>query len=263
MVVIKISGKPIDEPGVCAGLWGAIASAGLETRLVIVHGGGRRVDARLAALGLESPRIDGLRVTPDSHMGVVAGTLAGEVNRTLVGLLRSAGVDAVGIGLGDGGLIEAELIDDSLGRVGRVIGGDGRVIEALHSRGLVPVVSSIGFDEQGGLLNVNADDAAAGVAEVIGADRLVLLTDVPGVLDSSGAVIETLDSESAAELIASGVIDGGMAVKARAAVHTAAAIGSDVLVGGWADAAALIAGESVGTHVVAGALRRRPQPVAG
>ena len=255
-IVVKISGKPIERPASCAVLWEALARAAPATDLVIVHGGGRQVDARLAQLGHETTRREGLRVTPPEQIGPIAGVLSGEVNRRLVGVLRARGVNAVGIGLGDGGLIEAEPASPPLGCVGVVTGGDGSVARALGRAGFVPVVSSIGFGPDGGLLNVNADDAAAGVAEVTGAERLVLLTDVPGVLDGHGSVIEELSGTACVALAAAGVIEGGMAVKARAALRAAESCGAEVVVGGWCDAAALIGGGTGGTRIAAG--RRRP-----
>lgn len=248
LVVVKLSGRPIEEPEACCSLWAALAQASERVRLVVVHGGGLAVDRRLAALGMTTERRDGLRVTPESQIGVVAGVLAGEVNRRLVGVLTGAGIEAVGVGLGDGGLCACEPIA-GLGRVGRVVGGDGRLVEALHGHGLVPVVSSIGFDAGGGLLNVNADDAAAGVAAATHADRLTLLTDVPGVLDAEGRTIEAIDGELVERLVASGVIVGGMGPKARAALDAGAACGADVVIGSWHDAAALIGGAGAGTRV--------------
>lgn len=247
-VVVKVSGKPVDAPSSCAPLWSALAWAADMTRLVVVHGGGNAVDRRLAQVGMKSERRDGLRVTPEDEIGVVAGVLAGEVNRSLVGVLSRAGVDAVGIGVSDGGLCACEPIEP-LGRVGRTHGQDGRTIAALHGAGLVPVVHSIGMDDDGAMLNVNADDAAAGVASAISADRLVLLTDVAGVLDADGASIGELDADRVEDLIASGVIEGGMCPKARAAVVTAEACGAEVVIGSWHDAAALIGGAGSGTRV--------------
>ncbi|MEZ6318618.1 MAG: acetylglutamate kinase [Phycisphaerales bacterium] len=258
LVVVKLSGRPIDDPTACAGLWAALAHASEQVRLVVVHGGGLAVDRRLAALNMPTERRDGLRVTPEDQIGVVAGVLAGEVNRRLVGVLTGSGIDAVGVGLGDGGLCACEPIP-GLGRVGRVIGGDGRLVQALHRDGRVPVVSSIGFDASGGLLNVNADDAASGVAGATSADRLVLLTDVPGVLDADGNTIEELDADLVERLTASGVIVGGMGPKARAALDASEACGADVIIGSWHDAAALIGGAGTGTRV----RRRRTVGVGG
>ncbi|MEQ8770256.1 MAG: acetylglutamate kinase [Phycisphaerales bacterium] len=257
VVVVKVSGKPVDDPVACAPLWAALASAAGGARLVVVHGGGNAVDRRLMSLGMTSERRDGLRVTPDDQIGVVVGVLAGEVNRALVGVLTDAGVDAVGIGVADAGLCACEPIE-GLGRVGTATGADGRAITALHRAGLVPVVHSIGMDAAGKALNVNADDAAAGVAGAISADKLVLLTDVAGVLNADGETIEELDAASVEELIASGVIAGGMCPKARAGVSAADACGADVVIGSWHDAAALIGGAEAGTRV-----RRRRAITAG
>ncbi len=257
VVVVKVSGKPVENPGACASLWSALAVAAGATRLVVVHGGGAAVDRRLADLGIASERRDGLRVTPDSQIGIVAGVLAGEVNRALVGVLTDAGVDAVGIGVADGGLCACTAVE-GLGRVGTATGSDGRAIAALHGAGLVPVVHSIGLDEAGGALNVNADDAASGVASAVSADKLVLLTDVAGVLDVDGQPIGELDAERVEALIESGVIAGGMCPKARAAVAAAEACGAEVVIGSWHDAAALIGGADLGTRV-----RRRRAFAAG
>ena len=259
-IVIKLGGAPIDAPDSCAVLWRAIADAWAHNPggLVVVHGGGVAVDRRLAEVGSETPRVNGLRVTDDNAIGVVAGVLAGEVNRAVVGGLRSLGVDAAGVGLSDGGLCRCEAIE-GLGRVGRVIDGDPAVLAALLGAGFLPVVHSIGMDEAGVPLNVNADDAASGVARVCGAARLVLVTDVPAVRGAEGEAIEELTPALASALIASGEITTGMAPKVNAALDASAA-GAEAVIGSWQDAAGLIAGTpGVGTRVSALANgRRRP-----
>jgi acetylglutamate kinase len=258
VVVVKISGKPIDAPTQCAALWDALADAARTRSIVVVHGGGVAVDRMLSRLGLETVRRGGLRVTPEEHMPVIAGVLAGEVNTTLVGLLRARGVDAVGLCLGSGGLAACERhkpLDEhghaiDLGRVGRVVGGDGRVVEALHRGGFTPVVSCVGLDASGRPLNVNADDAAAGIAGVLGAARLVLITDVPGVLGPDGQRLTHLDAPEIDRLIARGVIAGGMIPKVRAALEVSAAAHAAVVIGAFADATGLIAGDgSAGTVI--------------
>lgn len=257
-IVIKLGGAPIDAPESCAVLWEAIANAWVSNRrsLIVVHGGGVAVDRRLAEVGIETPRINGLRVTDDRAIGVVAGVLAGEVNRTVVGGLRALGVDAAGVGLSDGGLCRCEPIE-GLGRVGRVIDGDPAVLRALLVAGFLPVVHSIGMDEVGLALNVNADDAASGVARVCNAARLVLVTDVPAVRGAGGEPIADLTPAAAAAFIASGDITTGMAPKVNAAIEAAAA-GAEAAIGSWRDAAALIAGEpGAGTRVSACAEGRR------
>lgn len=256
-VVVKISGTPVERPEAYCALWSALAGCVAEHHVAVVHGGGRSVDARLASLGFGTAKIEGVRVTPDEQMGVIAGVLAGEVNRALVGALAGAGANAAGVGLCDGGLCVCEPVDpDALGRVGRVTDASGGVAWALLDAGVLPVVHSIGLDAEGGLLNVNADEAAAGVARAIEADRLVLLTDVPGVLDADGALIEQIDEAKAEALIASRVIEGGMCVKVRSALSASAAAGCEVVIGSWDRAAELVSvepGEIAGTRVIAGA----------
>ena len=258
-IVVKLSGTPVNEPGACPGLWDALFDAAAQSEIVIVHGGGRAVDHRLAELGLNTTRRDGLRVTPREHIGPVTGVLAGEVNTALVGVLIAAGVRAVGVGLSAGGLCACSAIE-GLGRVGRVDAGNGDVIAALLRASFVPVVHSIGLDDAGEPLNVNADDAAAGIAAAITADRLVLLTDVDGVMNADGGLVRSLDVASADALIADGVAREGMVPKLRAACAAAGTTG-EALIGSWHRAAELISGGGQGTRIIAGesSLRRRPK----
>lgn len=252
-VVVKLSGTPIDDPGLvggeAGGLWGALAEADGANELVIVHGGGRAVDRRLAQLGLESERVNGLRVTPEGHIGPIAGVLAGEINVSLVGRLCALGPRAVGMGLSDAGLCRCEAVE-GLGRVGRIVGGDPMAVAVMLGAGLLPVIHSIGLDGSGRPLNVNADDAAAGVAGVIWAERVVFITDVHGVLDGRGEPIASLTAREARGLIASGVASAGMIPKLEAACR-AAALGVEAVIGCWSEAAELIAGAGAGTRVMA------------
>ena len=273
-IVIKLGGRALDEADTRAELWDAIARLGADAPggLVILHGGGSAVDAHLARLGLASERRAGLRVTPDDHIGEVVGVLRGRVNTQLVGLLAARGVRAVGLGLSDGGAcvcVKHEPGGVDLGRVGRVgrvepggapAPGDGALWRRLLGGGFVPVISSIGLDSAGLPLNVNADDAALGVARVLGASVLVLLTDVPGILDGSGSLLSETDTEHIERLIASGVISGGMIPKARAAAAGADASGVPTVIASWSQCdrlAGLARAEPVGTRV----LPTRPTPV--
>ncbi|MCC7389176.1 MAG: acetylglutamate kinase [Phycisphaerales bacterium] len=275
-IVIKLGGRALDEADTRGELWDAIARLGADAPggLVIVHGGGGAVDAHLARLGLASERRAGLRVTPDDHIGEVVGVLRGRVNTRLVGLLAARGVRAVGLGLSDGGAcvcVKHEPGGVDLGRVGRVeaerVGagdapapGEGALWRRLLGGGFVPVISSIGLDGAGAALNVNADDAALGVARVLGASVLVLLTDVPGILDGSGSLLGETDAGQIERLIASGVISGGMIPKARAAAAGADASGVPAVIASWSRCdrlAGLALGEPVGTRV----LPTRPTPV--
>lgn len=267
-MVIKIGGSTLEDIGALSGLWRAVGEVARRTPLVLVHGGGKAVDALVGRLGLPVERREGLRVTPADQIGLIAGVLAGDVNKRLVGAINAAGGRSVGLCLGDGGMVECARLTRSasgaaldLGRVGEVTGGRAELARTLLDAGYLPVVSSIGIDGTGGLLNVNADDAAAALARALGATHLVLLTDVPGVKGADGRVVPTLGAGEAERLIAAGVIAGGMAVKVRSALAAAAGLpggegtggGRVVIMSGERadDLAAYLAGSPVGTTVTA------------
>ncbi len=225
-LVVKIGGTTLEAQASTPELWSALVALARRQPggLVLVHGGGKAVDRLLARLGCGVERAMGLRITPPDQMEVIAGVLAGSINKSLVGCIARAGGRAVGLCLGDGGMtvsgvLRREGVD--LGRVGEVTGGDGGLARTLLAEGYIPVVSSIGIDGEGGLLNINADDAAAGLAAVLGASALVLLTDVAGVRAKDGTTIEELTPAGVESLIGSGEITGGMIPKARAAAAVA------------------------------------------
>lgn len=251
-IVIKIGGSTLEDLGRLASLWASLVQVSRSGPVVLVHGGGKAVDALLSRLGIPVERRSGLRVTPPDQIGLIAGVLAGTVNKQLVGAINSAGGKAVGLCLGDGGMVECRQMSEDLGRVGEVVGGDGAILKPLLAGGFLPVVSSIGIDAAGGLLNVNADDAAAGIARAIGASRLVLLTDVPGIKGADGMLKPTLSTSQIEAMIAGGEITGGMIVKARSAVAAAASTGSSVVIMSGESPDALmkfLAGETVGTTI--------------
>lgn len=257
-VVIKLGGLAVESPERAGDLLRAIAEAHRAGHsgggVVLVHGGGKAVDEHLARLGIVSERREGLRVTGEREIGEIVSVLAGKVNKSIVGALQSAGAPAVGMCLGDGGFARCRRISPGgvdIGFVGEVVGGDPRLLRVLLDEGFMPVLSPIGFDESGHALNINGDDAAAGAASIVGARLLVLLTDVPGVLDEHTNVIESLDAERAASLVESGVISGGMIPKVRAAVAAADRAGVPAVIASWNDAGvivALVRGEAGGTR---------------
>jgi acetylglutamate kinase len=257
VTVVKIGGAALDDPARAGPLWQAIAHADRVRpgTLVLVHGGGGIIDRHLARLGIVSERREGIRVTPRDHADQIVGVLAGQVNKQAVAGLAGAGARAVGLCLSDGGLCRlgpARFEGFDAGCVGRVTGGDAGVVRSLLEGGFLPVLSSVGWLDDGTPMNVNADDAAAGVARVLRADRLVLMTDVPGILGADGALIERIDASGVSRLIDAGVIRGGMIPKARAAVLAAQAAGVAALITTHADSGVLaraLAGEPVGTLV--------------
>jgi acetylglutamate kinase len=183
---------------------------------VIVHGGGKRLSAWLARLGIESAWHEGRRVTDDAALEVAVAVLGGLVNGELVAELVRLGTDAIGLTGIDAGLLVVERVPE-LGRVARVTGARTAALEAMLEQGSLPVVAPLALDAAGEICNVNADEVAGGLAAALGA-RLVLLTDIRGVLDRDGTVVPSLDPGSVDQLIADGVISGGMIPKVRSAL---------------------------------------------
>lgn len=255
-LVVKIGGAAIERG--CDRTYAALAD--LQAReaggLVLVHGGGKIVDRRLSALGLSSQRRDGIRITPESHMPEIVATLAGVVNTMVVGGLLRCGVAAVGLTLGDGFLTRASVHDDlgfDPGRVGRVEPGDPALVRTLLAGGFLPVLSSVAIDARGEPLNVNADEAASALAAALGARELILLTDTPGILDATGALIERITALEAEDAIRAGVITGGMIPKVRGALAAAQAAGAPAFIASADDPEnlrRLAHGEGVGTRVL-------------
>lgn len=242
--VVKIGGRAQSDPALPRLLAQAVRNG---DEFVVVHGGGDEVTALQRRLGSEPTFIGGRRVTTDEDMEVVRMVLSGTINKRLVRQLVDEGVPAIGISGEDGGLLPAQLLDDgALGAVGDPLTADARPVEALLAAGFVPVVSPLGrHAETGQGLNVNGDDAAAAIAGALRADELLLLADVPGVLDRSGTVLRVITAEDVDDLIASGTARGGMSAKLQAARRALAAGVSAVRIG---DASALLDLE-VGTRL--------------
>ena len=199
---------------------------------VVVHGGGPQINAMLKRLAIQSTFIDGLRVTNSAMVEVVEMVLAGTVNKYVAGLITRAGAMAVGICGKDGGMIRARKLRRTikdpgshieqaldLGFVGEPTAIDARVIHALTGGGLVPVIAPIGVDADGQTYNINADTVAAAVAGELNATRLLMLTDVPGVLDKDNRLIPSLTLVDVEQRIADGTITGGMIPKVENCVE--------------------------------------------
>lgn len=248
-LIIKLGGAAIDDAPEPRSLFRALAALHhTNPNLALVHGGGAAVDRLLAKLNLPVTRIGGIRVTPEDQIDHVVSILAGLTNTTLVAALAAAGARPVGLSLADANLTTARLLDPALGRVGEITGGDPALLETLWNARLLPVISSIAADENAKPLNVNADDAAASIARITTARALVLLTDVPGVLDENAIPIANLSPDRAEALIASGVIQGGMTAKVRAAIRAADIARCPTLITSWKDPDALAALASDNEH---------------
>jgi len=226
ILVVKLGGTTIsDQQQVLE----EVAVVARQRPVVLVHGGGRRITEWLERLGVPSRFEGGLRVTDPAALEVAAAVLRGVVNSELVAGLRGIGVDAVGLSGVDGGLLISERIPE-LGLVARVVGLRRDLLDAILVGGQVPVVAPLARDEDGIVCNVNADDAAAGIAAGLGARQLVLMTDVDGVRDAEGRRLDTLTVGEAEALIESGVINGGMVPKIRAALAAVTWEGSEAII---------------------------------
>ena len=199
---------------------------------VVVHGGGPQIGSMLERLKMESNFIDGLRVTDQQTISIVEMVLAGAINKSLVASIASSGGMAVGISGKDGNLIKAKKLthktrdSDSaienlvdLGYVGIPQKVDTKVLDALIGSGMIPVVAPLGLGVDGKTYNINADTAAGSIASALGASRLIMLTDVEGVLDASGKLIPRLSIGQARQLISSGIINGGMIPKVETCIE--------------------------------------------
>ncbi len=195
-----------------------VAEASRTRPVVVVHGGGKRVSAWLERLGVPTRFEDGLRVTDEASLEVTAAVLRGAINVELVAALAARGCHAVGLSGVDGGLLIAERVPGK-GLVASVTGIRHPLLDSLLAAGSVPVVAPLAADRDGVVCNVNADDAAAGIARGLGDAHLVLLTDVEAIRGADGRPIASIDADGAEALIASGVIAGGMIPKVRAALR--------------------------------------------
>lgn len=256
-VVVKLGGAAMDESADSDALWSALADlhANEPGGVVLVHGGGVEIDRKLARLGFTTERREGIRITPPEQMDEIVGVLAGSMNKLATGKLMRLGVPAVGLCLSDGQTAHCRKTTKysfDAGRVGQIVGGDPSLITSLLKTGFMPVLCSIGLDESGEALNINADEAAGAIAAVLGARELILLTDVDGVLDEHGVPMKRLAAEQIPAMIASGAIHDGMIPKVRGALEAAGAAGSPAVIASWkrpGELASLARGYGVGTWV--------------
>ena len=194
----------------------------IGVKVVLVHGGGPEISQTMAALGKEAVFVDGLRVTDKETVDIVQMVLAGRINKTLVNLLEMKGGLAMGLSGMDGRLIEAEIKDEKLGYVGEITHINIKPVTDLLEKGYIPVISTLGCDRQGNAYNINGDTAAARVAGALEAERLIMLSDIPGLLrdkDDPTTLIPELSVIEASQLRRQGVISGGMIPKMECCVE--------------------------------------------
>ncbi|WP_353135479.1 acetylglutamate kinase [Limnohabitans sp.] len=231
-LVIKYGGNAMTDPA----LQKAFAEDVVLLKLVgmnpvVVHGGGPQIEGLLQRLGKKGEFIEGMRVTDAETMEVVEWVLGGQVQQDIVGLINQAGGKAVGLTGRDGAMIRAQklMVHDSkdpekeydVGQVGDIVSIDPSVVKALQDDAFIPVVSPIGFGENNESYNINADVVAAKLATVLGAEKLLMLTNIRGVLDKQGELLTELTPRGIDELIADGTISGGMIPKIAGALDAA------------------------------------------
>ena len=231
-IVIKYGGNAMTDPALQADFAEDVVLLKLVgLNPVVVHGGGPQIDAALNKIGKKGQFIQGMRVTDEETMEVVEWVLAGEVQQDIVGLINAAGGKAVGLTGRDGGMIRArklKLVDledatkeHDVGLVGEIETIDPSVVKALQDDQFIPVISPIGFGEQNESYNINADLVASKLAEILKAEKLMLLTNIKGVLDKEGNLLTDLTARRIDELIADGTISGGMLPKIAGALDAA------------------------------------------
>jgi acetylglutamate kinase len=222
-LVLKLGGELLEQPQDLERVARGIASLAKKSRLVVVHGGGKEIDAALVTAGIPKQQVDGLRVTDARTLDVVVAVLAGVINTKLVAAVRRAGANPVGLTGADASVatvkraapivsVAGEHVD--LGLVGAPVNnGAPRLLTDLLSRGYIPIVACIGSTRDGQLMNVNADTLASHLAAALGAQRLVIAGGTPGVLDGDGATISRLTARDAARMIKAGTANQGMVAK--------------------------------------------------
>lgn len=248
-IVIKVGGALLDDNTAVTALLTSIKAVMQDRPVVLVHGGGPLVETLMASLGLTSNKIDGLRVTPDEHMPFICGALAGSANKTLCAIAIATGSTPVGLSLLDGNMVSCEPMEERFGAVGTPSAKDASLLKSVLSQGLLPVVSSIGCSPQGRLLNINADQAATVIAQLIQGE-LLLLSDVAGVLDGNKQLLSSLNAKEIDSFSQDGVITDGMKVKVDAALMAANSLSRPVTIASWRSPIPEILKNTTGTRVL-------------
>ena len=217
IVVIKYGGNAMVNPQLKEQVMEDIALLWLiGVKVVLIHGGGPEISETMARLGKKAVFVDGLRVTDKETVDIVQMVLAGKVNKTLVNLIQMKGGHAVGLSGIDGGIIEAKMKNEDLGYVGEITKIRTQPITDMLEKHYIPVISTVASDRQGNTYNINGDTAAAYIAGALGAERLIMMTDIAGILmdkDDPSTLIPYLTVEEAKGLYDQGVISGGMIPK--------------------------------------------------
>ena len=247
--VIKLGGAVLNDLDAAKALI-AVLEQKTNDKFVLVHGGGSLVDSWLNDAGFVTSKHLGLRISPREQMPYIVGALAGCANKQLMGAAIATGFKPVGLSLYEAGVLSEQKLK-ALGQVGTCVESDASTLKALLSADCFPIVSSIGFDNEGNWYNVNADEAAAAIAQLLDAE-LIFMTDVEAVLDSEHKPLHQLSSEQISQLINEGVIKGGMQVKVNTSLQAAQHLRRGVYISSWQkpeNLTALLNGEHVGTQI--------------
>ncbi len=265
-VVVKFGGNAMTDETLKQSFASNIVlmnQVGIHT--VVVHGGGPQIGRLLTQLGKESRFIQGMRVTDSETMDVVEMVLGAQVNKSIVSLLARVGGRAVGLTGKDGGLLQARALtlenttegdesDLDLGQVGEVSSVNAEILQTLKTGGFIPVIAPVGVSSDGRSYNINADLVASAVASVLGAEKLLLLTNTPGILDANEELLTGLTPDTIAKLVEDGVIYGGMLPKVQCALEALeSGVNSATILDGRVENAVLLelfTDSGVGTQIV-------------
>ncbi|KZN40477.1 hypothetical protein [Pseudoalteromonas luteoviolacea] len=252
--VVKVGGAVLNTEQAALELFKVLASLieQGDKQFVVVHGGGALVDSWLQDAGFATAKHQGLRISPKEQMPYIVGALAGCANKQLMGQAIVAGLKPVGTSLYEAGLMTKQKLK-ALGQVGTCYSEEGLgLLKQLMNFGRIPLVSSVGIGENGELYNVNADEAAAAIAQSVNGE-LIFMTDVEAVLNAQKQPLHTLSSDQITALIEEKVIVGGMEVKVKTSLHAAQHLRRGVYISSWQkpeNLVALIKGEHVGTQIL-------------
>ncbi len=223
IIVVKYGGNAMIDEELKQAVMRDIALLSLiGIRVVLVHGGGPEISDMLKKVGKKSEFVNGLRVTDQETVDIVQMVLAGKVNKSLVGLIESIGGKAIGLTGMDGSLIEAKMLDEKLGYVGEITHIEEQTILDILDKGYIPVISTVGFDKDGHVYNINADTAAARIAGKLRAECMISMTDIAGLLrdkDDPSSLIPVVSVSEAPQLMTEGVISGGMIPKVECCIE--------------------------------------------
>jgi acetylglutamate kinase len=223
---------------------------------VIVHGGGPAISDTLGKLGIETEFVQGLRKTNEAVLDVVEMVLAGQINKGIVRRIQRSGAKALGLSGVDGHLIHAQPVANAeeVGLVGEVISVNASLIEGIMEMGYIPVIAPIGLGEDGGQrYNINADTAAGAVASFLGVERMIVVTDVPGIMNVDKVVLPTVTVQQIEAMITSGEIYGGMIPKVRAAIQCIQGRVQEVVIVNGSESEVLsrvLRGDGIGTRII-------------